>query len=135
MPTHTLKISSACLLDDANRILVVRKRGADLFILPGGKIEQNETALEALLRELQEEINVTLDSGQLAYLGRFQAQAANEPDHSVIAEIFIGRLTQPIEVQAEIETSGWTDLDSHNPEMLAPLLNEQVIPALRNFLR
>lgn len=134
MSQGSIYIATACLLDDADRLLVVRKRGTRRFMLPGGKTEQGETSLETLLRELHEELNLTLEADQLVQLGYFQAQAANEPDHQVQADVFVGRLTQPIEVRAEIEASDWVELGSYDPAILAPLLTEKVMPALRRHL-
>jgi hypothetical protein len=57
--THTLlDIAAACLLDDAGRLPLVRKRGTRAFMLPGGKREPGESPLQALQRELQEELDL-----------------------------------------------------------------------------
>jgi 8-oxo-dGTP pyrophosphatase MutT (NUDIX family) len=59
----------------------------------GGKIEQGENALSALRRELREEIGLSLDEGEARYLGQFSADAANEAEHVVVAEIFHVRVS------------------------------------------
>jgi len=56
----TLTISAACLFDDAGRLLLVRKRNTLGFMLPGGKAEPGEDAITALIRELKEELNLSL---------------------------------------------------------------------------
>ncbi|MEM9477678.1 MAG: hypothetical protein AAGA71_20510 [Pseudomonadota bacterium] len=38
--TKTLHIAVAVVLDEAGRMLLVRKRGTEAFMQPGGKIEQ-----------------------------------------------------------------------------------------------
>lgn len=45
---------------DGQRLLVVRSRGRELFYLPGGKREPGETDHQALVREIHEELGVTL---------------------------------------------------------------------------
>ena len=55
----TLIISAACLLDDAGRLLLVRKRNTQAFMLPGGKAGPGEDAIAALTRELKEGLNLS----------------------------------------------------------------------------
>lgn len=98
MSTAYLNIATACLLDNENRLLVVRKRGSRLFMLPGGKKDPGETPMATLLRELREELDLSLDSAHLAYLGYFQARAADEPGHEVRADVYVGRLLQKVAV-------------------------------------
>lgn len=52
------KIGAAVLGPDGQSLLVVRKRGRDVFILPGGKPTGGESAQQTLQRELQEELGV-----------------------------------------------------------------------------
>ena len=130
-----LRIAAACLLDERNRLLVVRKRGTRAFMLPGGKQEPGETPLAALQRELREELELILAPQALRRLGRFQAQAANEPDLRVDADVFTAALRQPVTAAAELEELAWLGLDDPWPANLAPLLREQVIPALLRKVR
>lgn len=134
MPTTVLKISTACLFNEHGRILVVRKRDTRFFMLPGGKPEPGEIPIQTLKRELHEELGLLMEDSQLQPLGHFQARAANEPDHWVEADVFVGRLTMEANAQGEIEELGWLDLHAHQLDHLAPLLREQVLPALRQRL-
>jgi 8-oxo-dGTP diphosphatase len=43
------------------RLLVVRNHGRDLFYLPGGRRETGEIDSETLVREVREELGVTID--------------------------------------------------------------------------
>ena len=54
----TIRIVAAVILDDRGRALLVRKHGARRFIQPGGKPEPGEAPLQALARELDEELGV-----------------------------------------------------------------------------
>ena len=47
---------------------------------PGGKFEPDEFPVNALIRELREELGMMVDPGDPVYLGRFSAPAANEPE-------------------------------------------------------
>ncbi len=128
--TTTIRIAAACLLDDSGRLLVVRKRGTQAFMLPGGKHEPGETSVQALLRELGEELDLHLPTSALTPLGHFQADAANEPDMLVDAQVFIAALPHSVQPAAELEELAWLDPTADLPPNLAPLLREQVLPAL-----
>ncbi|KIV61809.1 Nudix hydrolase [Pseudomonas sp. FeS53a] len=126
----TLDIAAACLIDADNRLLLVRKRNTRAFMLPGGKREPGESAHEALRRELQEELELSLPAEALSLLGSFRAAAANEPDTWVEAQVFVARLEQPVAPAAELEELAWLAPGQPLPDTLAPLLREQVLPAL-----
>lgn len=126
----TLDIAAACLIDADNRLLLVRKRNTRAFMLPGGKREPGESAHEALRRELQEELELSLPAEALSPLGSFRAAAANEPGTWVEAQVFVARLEQPVAPAAELEELAWLAPGQPLPDTLAPLLREQVLPAL-----
>lgn len=126
----TLDIAAACLIDADNRLLLVRKRNTRAFMLPGGKREPGESAHEALRRELQEELELSLPAEALSPLGSFRAAAANEPDTWVEAQVFVARLEQPVAPAAELEELAWLAPGQPLPDTLAPLLREQVLSAL-----
>jgi 8-oxo-dGTP pyrophosphatase MutT (NUDIX family) len=125
-----LAIAAACLLDAQGRLLLVRKRGTQAFMLPGGKREAGETAIAALQRELLEELNLSLPVEAFEVLGQFQAPAANEPDTWIDAAIFVAPLNQPVAAAAELEELAWLDLQAPERDDLAPLLRLHVLPRL-----
>ncbi|MBO3738764.1 NUDIX hydrolase [Actinoplanes flavus] len=57
------------------RILSTRSRGRDVYYLPGGKREPGETDVDTLVREIREELTVTIDPSTARHLGTFRAQA------------------------------------------------------------
>jgi 8-oxo-dGTP diphosphatase len=128
--TTTLHIAAACLFDAQGRLLLVRKRNTRFFMLPGGKREPGEAALAALRRELHEELELQLDDAALQPLGQFQASAANEADTWLHAEIFHAALPHAVQPAAELEELRWYAAGQPFDGELAPLLREQVLPAL-----
>ncbi|MCY1416371.1 hypothetical protein D3C76_837810 [compost metagenome] len=130
----TLNIAAACLMDSAGRLLLVRKRGTRAFMLPGGKREAGEQPLDALRRELREELDLHLPADALAPLGRFHAPAANEADTWVDADIYLAALPHPVQPAAELEELAWLNDLHETSESLAPLLRDKVLPALRERL-
>lgn len=130
MPPVTLTIAAACLLDDAGRLLLVRKRNTLAFMLPGGKAEPGEDPIAALIRELNEELSLNLPANALRPLGQFRAAAANEADTWIEASVFQARLTHSVSAAAELEELRWLAPDDMLPDTLAPLLREYVLPLL-----
>ena len=128
-----IRIAAALIDDGKGRMLLVRKRGTDAFMQPGGKIGDGETALEALSRELREEIGLEAEEEAVRYLGRFSAPAANEAGREVVAELFHLRTRHEPIASMEIEEARWIDLGAMNKHCLAPLTRDQVVPIARSL--
>jgi 8-oxo-dGTP pyrophosphatase MutT (NUDIX family) len=126
----TLTIAAACLFDDTGRLLLVRKRNTQGFMLPGGKAEPGEDAITALTRELKEELNLSLPADALQPLGQFRAAAANELNTWIDASVFQARLPHEVSPAAELEELRWLAPGDVPPTTLAPLLREHVLPLL-----
>ena len=127
-PAATIRIAAALIDDDCGRLLLVRKVGTESFMQPGGKIEPGETPLRALIRELREEIGLTVDYDQARHLGCFSAPAANEPGWTVTAELFHVRTSWMPVAGGEIAEAGWFDAKAAVELSLAPLTRVQVLP-------
>jgi 8-oxo-dGTP diphosphatase len=123
-------IVAAIIEDDSGRLLLVRKRGTDRFMQAGGMIEAGETAADALVRELREELAVTVTADDLVYLGRFDAPAANEAGYVVDAEVFFASLDGTPVASAEIEELIWMSPSDAGGVRLAPLTSDVLLPLL-----
>ncbi|MGK9341774.1 NUDIX domain-containing protein [Melissococcus plutonius] len=51
---------AALILKDSHLLVVKKKKNKTHFILPGGKIETGELPKEALIRELLEEVSLSV---------------------------------------------------------------------------
>lgn len=131
----TIRIAAALILRGGETLLV-RKRGSVAFMQPGGKIEDGEGAVEALVRELHEEVGLAVAPKDLVFFGRFEAVAANEVDHRVDAEIFRMEIgTDDVTPAAEIEEVRWVSIAEPGTITMAPLTGHQLLPALRHMLQ
>lgn len=142
----TITVGAVVLRNDLGEVLTVRKRGARLFQLPGGKPEVGESMVQTVVRETAEEVGVDLDPERLEYLGEFTASAANEPGHQVTGTIFTyGESAESVTAAGAVHSA--VSIEGHpaphaeilelkwaNPvpfaEGFAPLLSTQVFPAL-----
>ena len=129
-----IRIAAAVIVDDAGRTLLVRKRGTRAFMQPGGKVGSGEAAVEALTRELREELGCGA-LGEPRSLGSFSAAAANEPGRIVEAELFAVDLAGEIEPASEIEEARWHHPDEVPQFALAPLTRDHVLPLVRDWGR
>ncbi|CRM20020.1 MULTISPECIES: NUDIX hydrolase [Pseudomonas] len=133
MPT-TIRIAAALLINADGQTLLVRKRGTQAFMQPGGKIDAGEQPAQALARELHEELNLHIDPEHALYLGQFSAPAANEPGCTVHAEMFQVQVDGALSPAAEIEEVCWIDPAGDGGLHLAPLTRDLILPFYRASL-
>lgn len=53
--------ASGIILDEADRVLLVKHTESDVWLYPGGHIEPNEDPAEAVRREIREEVGIEVD--------------------------------------------------------------------------
>ncbi|QYH20515.1 TIGR00730 family Rossman fold protein [Corynebacterium aquatimens] len=112
-------------------VLCVRKASSPRFQLPGGKPEAGESMVDTAIRETREEVGVELDRDRLSFLGRFSAEASNEPGHTVTSAVFVSpEVPDAPAPAAEIAELAWIDPTDPAGRELAPLLATRIFPAL-----
>lgn len=91
------------------QLLSTRSRGKDRYYLPGGKREGGETDIQTLLREIREELTVSLDPASLVYAGTFEAPAHGHPAGVLVRMTcyWALRYTGCLQPAAEIEEVVW----------------------------
>lgn len=128
MSERVISIVAALIRDAAGRVLLVRKRGTNAFMQPGGKRDHGEDDAAALARELDEELGCQVVAGSVRHLGEFLAPSANEPGFQVRASVYAVNVAGIVAARAEIEEIAWIDPARTDGLALAPLTRDHVLP-------
>jgi 8-oxo-dGTP diphosphatase len=92
------------------RLLMARSRGKSTLYLPGGKRESGESDIEALSREIYEELNVEIDRETAIKFGEYTAEAHGKPAGTVLRmSCYTAKFTGLLEPRAEIEELVWVE--------------------------
>jgi len=91
------------------RILCARPRGKDVFYIPGGKREDGESDLQVLLREIAEELTVTLLPGTVRHAGTYEAAEPGGLPGEVIVRMscYTGDYAGTLAASSEIDEIAW----------------------------
>ena len=112
------------------RILLCRKKhSTSLLILPGGKLEPNETPEDCLRRECREELG-DVELANIHHIGDYESPAAGDAAKTVRIKLYAGELRGAPAPQAEIGELVWFS-PGDNPALLAPSLRDVILPDLR----
>jgi len=133
----TLQLAGALIIDDLNRLLVVKKKGSPYYMMPGGKIDLDERPDEALVRELKEELAIDVAIDDLELIGCHQTFAANEKGTLVYGTVFRVPLEDFVRLkpQAEIQEIHWYTETDYENYLSAHLLSQFTIPKWLEIIR
>ncbi|KJG38563.1 NUDIX hydrolase [Photobacterium angustum] len=105
----------AWVLIQDGKFLVVRSQGKALFYLPGGKREAGESDIEALTREIKEELSVDLIPNSIKYMETFTAQADGKAEGiSVKLTCYFADYSGVLIPASEIEEQRFIDSDDES---------------------
>jgi 8-oxo-dGTP pyrophosphatase MutT (NUDIX family) len=132
---------SACVFDlNRGAVLLIEHKASGWHQLPGGHVDEDETAAEACLREVYEETGVTAElwqphtydiPGAVWHPTPFMVcefwappkPHKGEPEHAHIDELFIAVAdsTAPLTAQlAEVGCAVWVEVDELNAHNVRP---------------
>ena len=102
-PLNTLPTAGLIIVRH-RALLLTYSNNKQAWYLPGGKIDAGETAKQALLREIREELALDLDAEQLHFYAHISAPAYGEtPAVMMVQDCFRAELGDAIpQAQAEI---------------------------------
>ena len=98
------------VIDEMNRVFLVKHSYVAGWHLPGGGVEPGESALDALIRELAEEGNIEPTAPPVLH-GVFYNDRVSERDHVVVFVLRDFRQTAPPQPSHEIIAHGFFKLD------------------------
>ncbi|MCF6215233.1 MAG: 8-oxo-dGTP diphosphatase MutT [Emcibacter sp.] len=133
-PVKMVLVSAVIMIDIDGRILLAQrpkgKSMAGLWEFPGGKIEDGETPERALIRELNEELNIDVTE---ACLAPFVFASHTYDDFHLLMPTFLCRQWDGILTAREGQNLKWVKIqDLKNHPM--PPADEPLIPMIRDFL-
>jgi len=128
-----ISVVAALIRDPDGRVLLVRKRGTEAFMQPGGKRDVGESDVAALSREIAEELGCRVRDASAQALGMFDCPAANEFGFQVNATVYAGDVEGPIKPAGEIDQVVWIDPHALPDLPFAPLTRDHVLPLARSL--
>jgi len=123
----------ALIIDESNRILVSDEcRFGHFFTkFPGGGIEKNEGIVDALKRELKEELDAEMLDSSFFYVNDFHQVSSFDTEHSLIVFYYKVRISSAeklglhaysIPFTEETEKQRWVSLfDLHESDLTFPI--------------
>lgn len=102
-------ITCVCLVvEKDNDLLLVQARDRAKYYFPGGKIEEGETFEQALIREIDEELNVSLNPDKLSYINTIIGEAY--PQKNTLTKLICYKTTDDIDWESIHSCSEITDI-------------------------
>ncbi|MGQ7794283.1 (deoxy)nucleoside triphosphate pyrophosphohydrolase [Faunimonas sp. B44] len=129
-----LLVAACALVDGDGRVLVARrpegKAMAGLWEFPGGKVEEGETPEAALIRELAEELGISVTQACLAPL---TFASHSYPDFHILMPLFVCRRWQGMPVARVHEALKWVR-PNRLRELEMPAADEPLVSHLVDLL-
>ncbi|SKA33650.1 NUDIX domain-containing protein [Chitinophaga eiseniae] len=98
------------------KLLLAFSKNKEAWYLPGGKVDAGETALQAMQREIKEELNMDLAEESLQWYYHITAPAFGEKNLLMRQDCFRHRLLQTPQPSAEIGAIRFFSLDTYRKE-------------------
>jgi 8-oxo-dGTP diphosphatase len=131
-------VAACALIDPDGRVLIAQrpqgKSMAGLWEFPGGKVEQGEKPEDTVIREMQEELGITIKE---ACLAPFIFASHTYPEFHLLMPLFLCRRWEGIAQPREGQKVAWVkikDLALNTERYPMPPADAPLIPLLRDLL-
>lgn len=115
-------IKCVCLVEETeDQILLVQVRHREKYYFPGGKIDEDETLLEAIQREIEEELQLHFSQEDFTYIGKVISEAYPQPN--TLTELNGFKVNQRInwnDVQIDNEVTDIRWFNKSDTQYIAP---------------
>jgi 8-oxo-dGTP pyrophosphatase MutT (NUDIX family) len=116
----TLTTAGLVVIKD-RKLLLAFSNNKQAFYLPGGKTDEGETTLAALLREIREEMNISLDPAKARFYAHIEAPAFGEQAGTLMKQdCFLYDLLEKPVPAAEIGALQYFDVSDYGKERQVP---------------
>jgi len=132
----TVDIHKAAGIIIKNRkILVERSKGKDAFVAPGGKLEKDESPVDAIIRELKEEFQLIVLEKDLEEFGTFYAEAAGSHNagKQLRMDVFMVYNVGEIHPDNEVEEIRWISTNMPDDIEVGSIFAHEVLPRLKEL--
>ncbi|WP_339861444.1 8-oxo-dGTP diphosphatase MutT [Paremcibacter congregatus] len=133
-PVDVLLVAAVIMIDIDGRILLAQrpegKSMAGLWEFPGGKVEKGETPERALIRELNEELNIDVTE---ACLAPFVFASHTYEDFHLMMPMFLCRRWDGILTPREGQTLKWVKIQDLGTYPMPPA-DAPLLAMIRDFL-
>jgi 8-oxo-dGTP diphosphatase len=130
----TVLVAACALIDPDGRVLVAQrppgKAMAGLWEFPGGKVEPEERPEDALIRELAEELGITVKE---ACLAPFTFASHSYPEFHLLMPLFLCRRWENTPIAREHSALKWIGVKELGSIRMPPA-DLPLIPMLRDLL-
>lgn len=112
------------------KLLEVRDKDKTTWYTPGGKVRAGENDIQALVREIKEELGVDVDIKTIKYYETFEAQAHGKPE-GVITRMtcYQAKYSGELSPGFEVEEMDWFN---YSKRELTSALNQLVFDDLKS---
>lgn len=132
MKPDIIKIAGVVIRD--GKLLITKPFDKDVFISLGGTLEDGESELECLLREIEEEIGVKITNTPKFFFRSPIEEAVGKPGMTVQISLYLIEIEGEPIASNEIETIHWISKDEFESKRfkLGSVLERYTIPMLIN---